>query len=54
MVTYFVSVGSVEIRVQQEAADAFERGQAIEEGAACGLRFQGLRWFDAATVVREA
>jgi iron(III) transport system ATP-binding protein len=54
VVTYFVSVGAVEIRVQQEAADAFERGQAVEEGEACGLRFHGLRWFDAATVVREA
>jgi iron(III) transport system ATP-binding protein len=54
MLTYFVSVGSVEVRVQQEAAEAFERGRAIEEGEACGLRFQGLRWFDAASVVREA
>ena len=53
MVTYFITVGAVEIRAQQEAAAAFAQGRAFEEGEACGIDFQALRWFDAATVGKE-
>jgi iron(III) transport system ATP-binding protein len=53
-VTYFVDVGRVEIRVQQDAAEAFRDGRALEEGEACGLSFQALRWFDKAGVGQEA
>jgi hypothetical protein len=52
--TYFVEVGQVEIRVQQDAAEAFREGRALEEGQACGLTFQALRWFDKASVGKEA
>lgn len=54
IVTYFVEVGTVEIRVQQEAAEAFRDGRVLEEGEACGLTFQALRWFDQASVGKEA
>ena len=53
-VTYFISVSEVEIRAQQEAAEAFRDGRVLEEGEACGLTFQALRWFDKAGVGREA
>jgi hypothetical protein len=46
VVTYFVTVGQIEIRAQQDAAAAFRDGQALEEGAACGLHFAALRWYD--------
>ncbi len=54
IVTYFITVGRVEIRAQQEAGEAFRDGRVLEEGEACGLSFQALRWFDAAGVGREA
>ena len=54
IVTYFVNVGQVEIRVQQEAAEAFRDGRALKEGEECGLTFQALRWFDKASVWMEA
>jgi iron(III) transport system ATP-binding protein len=54
IVTYFITVGQIEIRVQQEAAEAFRDGRALEEGEACGLTFQTLRWYDKASVGKEA
>ncbi len=54
ILTYFVDVGQVEIRVQQDAAEAFREGRALEEGEACGLTFQALRWFDKAGAGKEA
>jgi iron(III) transport system ATP-binding protein len=54
IVTYFVDVGQVEIRVQQDAAEAFGDGRALGEGEACGLTFQALRWFDKASLGKEA
>ncbi|MEI8189603.1 MAG: TOBE domain-containing protein [candidate division NC10 bacterium] len=54
IVTYFVTVGAVEIRAQQEAAEAFRDGRVLEEGEACGLTFQALRWYDKAGVGKEA
>jgi ABC-type Fe3+/spermidine/putrescine transport system ATPase subunit len=53
VVTYFVDVGRVEIRVQQDAAEAFREGRALEEGEACGLTFQALRWFDKTSAEQE-
>ena len=53
IVTYFITVGQVEIRAQQEAAEAFRDGRALEEGEMCGLTFQALRWFDKASVGKE-
>ncbi|HSB79703.1 MAG TPA: ABC transporter ATP-binding protein [Candidatus Methylomirabilis sp.] len=54
IVTYFVTVGQVELRAQQEAAEAFRDGRALEEGEACGLTFQALRWFDKTSAGQEA
>jgi TOBE domain len=54
IVTYFVTVGAVEIRAQQEAAEAFRDGRALEEGEACGLTFHALRWYDKAGIGKEA
>jgi iron(III) transport system ATP-binding protein len=54
IVTYFISIGKVEIRVQQEAAEAFRKGRAMEEGEECGLTFQALRWYDKASLGEEA
>jgi iron(III) transport system ATP-binding protein len=53
IVTYFITVGAVEIRAQQEAAAAFKQGRAFEEGEGCGIEFQALRWFDAASIEKE-
>jgi iron(III) transport system ATP-binding protein len=46
LVTYFVTVGTVEIRAQQDAGAAFRDGQALAEGAPCGVSFAALRWYD--------
>ncbi len=54
IVTYFITVGAVEIRAQQEAAEAFRDGRPLEEGEACGLTFQALRWYDKAGIGKEA
>jgi iron(III) transport system ATP-binding protein len=54
IVIYFIRVGEVEIRAQQEAAEAFLDGRALEEGEACGLKFQTLRWYDRNSVGKEA
>ncbi len=54
IVTYFITVGQVEIRAQQEAAEAFLDGRALEEGEACGITFQALRWYDRASVGTES
>ena len=54
IVTYFVTVGQAEIRVQQEAEAAFRDGRALEEGEACGLAFQALRWYDKSGLEKEA
>jgi iron(III) transport system ATP-binding protein len=54
IVTYFITVGHVEIRAQQDAAEAFRDGRALEEGERCGLAFHALRWFDRASVGQEA
>jgi iron(III) transport system ATP-binding protein len=54
IVTYFITAGQVEIRAQQETAEAFRHGLALEEGQECGLIFQALRWFDKASLGREA
>jgi hypothetical protein len=54
IVTYFISVGQVEVRVQQESAEAFRKGRAMEEGEECGLTFQALRWYDKASLGKEA
>jgi iron(III) transport system ATP-binding protein len=54
IVTYFITVGQIEIRAQQEAEEAFRGGRALEEGEACGLTFQALRWYDKASVGKEA
>ncbi|HSB71244.1 MAG TPA: ABC transporter ATP-binding protein [Candidatus Methylomirabilis sp.] len=54
IVTYFITVGQIEVRVQQEAAEAFRDGRALLEGEECGLTFQALRWFDTAGVGKEA
>jgi len=51
--TYFVQVGAVELRVQQEAAEAFRDGRPLEEGESCGVTFQALRWFDKAGLGTE-
>jgi iron(III) transport system ATP-binding protein len=53
-VTYFITVGQVEIRAQQEAAEAYRDGRVLEEGEPCGLTFQALRWFDKAGIGAEA
>jgi iron(III) transport system ATP-binding protein len=52
--TYFINVGTVEIRAQQEAAEAFRDGRVLEEGESCGLTFHALRWFDRADIGKEA
>jgi iron(III) transport system ATP-binding protein len=52
IVIYFIMVGEVEIRAQQEAADAFLGGRALEEGEACGIDFHVLRWYDKNSVER--
>jgi iron(III) transport system ATP-binding protein len=54
IVTYFITVGAVEIRAQQEAAEAFRDGRPLQEGEACGLTFQALRWYDKAGIGKEA
>jgi iron(III) transport system ATP-binding protein len=54
IVTYFITLGRVEVRAQQEAEEAFRDGRALEEGEACGLTFQTLRWYDKASVGQEA
>ena len=51
--TYFIKVGQVEIRAQQEAGEAFRGGRPLEEGEACGLTFQALRWYDKAGIGKE-
>ncbi len=53
VVTYFVTVGGVEIRAQQDAAAAFRDKQLLAEGAPCGVRFAALRWYDKATAEGE-
>jgi hypothetical protein len=53
IVTYFIMVGQVEVRAQQEAGEAFRGGRALEEGEACGLIFQALRWYDKAGIGKE-
>jgi iron(III) transport system ATP-binding protein len=52
-VTYFVNVAGVEIRAQQDAAEAFGEGRVLEEGEPCRIAFHALRWFDRATVGPE-
>ncbi len=52
--TYFIAVGEVEIRAQQDAAEAFREGRVLEEGESCGINFQALRWFDRGSISREA
>ncbi|HWU37699.1 MAG TPA: ABC transporter ATP-binding protein, partial [Candidatus Acidoferrum sp.] len=54
IVTYFIRVGEIEIRAQQEAAEAIRDGCTLEEGEPCGLTFQTLRWYDKASVGKEA
>jgi iron(III) transport system ATP-binding protein len=54
LVTYFITVGQVEIRAQQEAAEAYRDGRVLEEGEACGISFHALRWFDRAGIGKEA
>jgi len=54
IVTYFITVGQIEIRAQQEAEEAFRDGRALEEGETCGLTFHALRWYDRAGIGREA
>jgi len=54
IVTYFVDVGDVEIRAQQEAGEAFREGRALDEGQPCGLTFHALRWFEKAGIGKEA
>jgi iron(III) transport system ATP-binding protein len=54
IVTYFITVGQVEIRAQQEAEEAFRDGRVLNEGEACGLTFQAVRWYDKASVGMEA
>ena len=53
VVTYFVMIGDIEIRAQQDAAAAFRDGQALEEGATCGIHFAALRWYDKAGIGAE-
>lgn len=53
IVIYFILVGDIEIRAQQEAAEAFLGGQALAEGEACGIDFHALRWYDRNSVERE-
>jgi iron(III) transport system ATP-binding protein len=43
---YRVTVGSLEIRVQQDIEDALSEGLHLREGDAVGLRFLDLKWFD--------
>ena len=45
-VTYFVSAGDLELRVQQDAAQALRQGRLFAEGDHCGLAFAQLRWYD--------
>jgi iron(III) transport system ATP-binding protein len=54
IVTYFITVGRIEIRAQQEAEEAFRDGRVLNEGEACGLTFQALRWYDTAGIGKEA
>jgi len=54
IVTYFITVGQIEIRAQQEAEEAFRDGRVLNEGEACGLTFQALRWYDKAGIGKEA
>lgn len=54
IVIYFIMVGAVEIRAQQEAAEAFLGGRALEEGEGCGIDFHALRWYDKNSVEKEA
>ena len=50
--TYFVQMASVELRVQQDAAEAFGAGRLLEEGEVCGVEFHALRWLDEAGLGR--
>lgn len=54
IVIYFIMVGEVEIRAQQEAAEAFLEGRALEEGESCGIDFHALRWYYKNSVGKEA
>jgi len=45
-VIYFVTVGELELRVQQDAAEALRQGRLYAEGDRCGLAFAQLRWFE--------
>ncbi|MEI7670940.1 MAG: ABC transporter ATP-binding protein [Deltaproteobacteria bacterium] len=54
IVIYFILVGKVELRAQQEATEAFLDGRVLEEGDSCGLEFHALRWYDKNSVGKEA
>lgn len=43
---YRVSVGSLELRIQQDIEDALSEGLHLQEGDAVGLRFIDLKWFE--------
>jgi len=53
-VTYFVRVGELELRVQQDAAEALRQGRLFAEGDRCGLAFAQLRWFDRGSLAEAA
>jgi len=53
-VIYFIKVGEIEIRAQQEAAEAYSAGRILDEGDACGIDFFALRWYDKNGIEKEA
>ena len=53
-VIYFIKVGEIEIRAQQDAAEAFSEGRVLEEGESCGIDFFALRWYDKNGIEKEA